>query len=162
MADLTLERLRELLEYNQETGGFTWRVRRGPARAGSKAGSVGRAGYLSIETGGRVYQAHRLAWFYVYGEWPLGDLDHKDMVKTNNRIDNLRLATPSQNKANSRLHRNNTSGLKGAHYRRRRRGGRWQAKIQQVSLGHFDTAEEAHAAYVKAAQERFGEFARSR
>lgn len=163
---LTAERLRELLIYDPLTGVFTWRVsRRHKTRAGSIAGSLCSRGYRDIQIDGISYRAHRLAWLYVHGEWPPSDLDHKDTVHDHNWIDNLRPATNSQNRANTRREIRNTSGFKGVSRYTRRCGVRWRAYIQKdgkmVHLGSFLAPELAHAAYTAAAQQMFGEFART-
>jgi hypothetical protein len=160
MTELTHGRLRELLDYNPETGVLTWRVARGPRKAGAVAGSES-LGYLHVMIDGRNYKAHRLAWFWVHGEWPKDEIDHRAGDTADNRLSELRNATSSQNKMNRRTGTNNTSGLKGAFLDKR--DGRWYARVtiggQHKHLGRFDTAEEAHAAYVVAAREAYGEFA---
>lgn len=161
---LTQERLRELLHYDPATGIFRWRVR--PAkrvRAGDIAGHLNPNGYITIRVDGRLYYAQQLAFLYVTGEWPAGDVDHRDGVRANNRWENLRPATRSENLRNMRLRSDNRSGLKGAHYRPSR--GKWQSSIRvgnrTIRLGSFDSAEAAHAAYCEAAKKYFGEFARA-
>ncbi|MBV9127076.1 MAG: HNH endonuclease [Verrucomicrobia bacterium] len=153
---LTRARLRELLHYDPDTGEFRWWKRVGnEVRLGEKAG------YLEIRIDKRVYQAHQLAWRYMTGHWCRPLVDHRDGDATNNRWTNLRRATPSQNNANSRRPRHNTSGYKGVSLRK---SGRWQAVIcnkgRLISLGTFATPEAAHAAYAAAARKLFGEFAR--
>lgn len=159
--ELTPERLREVLHYDPDTGVFTWRS--GPAQ-GRVAGWLEtgpRTGYIRIEIDGRAYMAHRLAYLYVTGEWP-SRLDHIDNDKTNNRFANLRIATASQNAANRRKPRNNSSGYKGVSFYKKT--GKWVAYIRHnyrhKTLGYFDTPEAAHAAYCAAAQRFFGEYAR--
>ncbi len=164
------ERLREVLDYDPETGVFAWKQREGARKgwntrfAGTRAGCLSQ-GYVAVKIDGVLYLAHRLAWLYVHGEWPL-QIDHIDTNRANNRFANLRLADTSQNGANRGPPRNNSSGFKGVTYcaggKRRKR---WQAAIKRgqrmFNLGRFATPEEAHAAYAKAAAEHFGEFARS-
>jgi len=162
-AGITPERLRALLAYDPETGHFTWRVplsRR--IRPGDRAGYA-NDGYLLVRIDRRNYRGHRLAWLYTFGEWPNGDLDHINCDRADNRISNLREATRSQNQANMRRPRHNTSGFKGASFHQRK--GKWQAIIQKdgktLYLGLFPTAADAHAAYCAAAQELHGEFWRA-
>lgn len=149
---LTAERLRELLDYDPETGRFTWRVRRGPVPAGGKAG--GRpdgSGYSQIRVDGRLHLAHRLAWLYMTGDQPPVEVDHRDTDPMNNRWSNLRASTRSGNNQNvRRARRNNSSGYLGVSPR----DGRWLAQIHANGkkrwLGLFDTPELAHGAYLKA------------
>jgi hypothetical protein len=161
---LTAERLRELLDYDPETGVFTRRVDAGSrGKAGSVAGGYhSRGGYLEIGIDGRVYYSHRLAILYVTGEWPTAHVDHINNVKDDNRFANLREATKAQNATNSKRRSDNTSGFKGVGYDPRRR--RWVARIRYggrtTCLGRFKTPDAAHAAYRAAAQELHGEFAR--
>lgn len=163
MTELTAERLRELLDYAPEAGIFIWRVSRGKAVAGAKAGTRSSNGYLHIGVDGRAYRAHRLAWLYVTGSWPIDQIDHINLIRTDNHWANLREATRSQNYANRRPYVTNKSGHKGVSWFKR--DGRWRAAIvvnrKCTHLGLFDTREEAHAAYVAAAKFYFGEFARS-
>jgi HNH endonuclease len=171
---LTADRLRELLHYDPETGNFTWRVRVARrVHVGDVAGSVCRdrlrGGHIAhayrrntIGGGrhGRRYPAHRLAWLYMTGEWPGGDLDHIDRNPTNNRWANLRLATNSQNQANTVAWATGTSGFKGVNWK----NGAWWARIsvrrRRAFLGCFDTPGSAALAYAIAAEKHFGEFGR--
>lgn len=152
---LTVERLRELLHYDPETGVFTNRVTRGKALKGMVAGGSNLRGYWAICIDFRKYPAHILAWFYTHGVWPRVQLDHRDTNGMNNRIENLREATGGQNLQNKRrAHKNNKLGILGVRLHVK---GRYQARIRvsnrERSIGYFDTAAEAHAAYVKAKRE---------
>lgn len=153
------ERLRELLHYDLATGVFTWRTRTGRSAAGKAAGFAGTAGYWDISVDRRTYRAHRLAWLYVTGDWPAADVDHKNRDRGDNRWANLRAATRSQNNANMAVR--STHGFKGA----TPVNGRWMAQTKyngrQIYLGLFDTPEEAHAAYMAAAERLWGNFARA-
>lgn len=159
---LTAERLRELLHYNPETGVFTWLEARRCGRTGKNAGTLKPNGYVEIEIEQRSYKAHRLAFLYMTGEWPDADVDHKNRRRADNRWTELRPASRAENLANSGPRRNNTSGFKGVS--KRADTGRWRAQFRvggkSVALGSFDTPEEAHQAYMAAAREHFGEFAR--
>jgi hypothetical protein len=94
---LTVERLRELLTYDPETGELRWRVTRRRAAKGSLAGTLNRNGYRNIEVEQRCYKAHRLAWLYVTGEWPKETIDHINCKRDDNRWANLRQATTAEN-----------------------------------------------------------------
>ena len=180
--DITQDFLKSILDYNPDTGIFTWKsrlpemfkndkhdslhnCRKWNARyAGINAGSLNDRGYLEIGIGisKRRYRAHILAWVYIYGEWPSDGIDHIDGDKTNNSINNLRMANQSQNAANSKTPKTNKSGYKGVYYDAW--GDRYRAKIvlkgKRIYLGSFDLPEEAYQAYCRAAQKIFGEFAR--
>lgn len=158
---VTAERLRELLSYDAETGEFTWRVTLNiNARQGEIAGYLNSRRYRVIWINRRPYLGHRLAWLYVNDEWPANGLDHIDCDTTNNKIANLRLATPSQNVANRRRCKNNVSGFKGVSPFRKK----WRAQLtkngKSIYLGLFSTPAEAHKAYCIAAEKLHGEFAR--
>lgn len=154
MIPLTPERLRELLQYDLETGSFIWRVTRSRgARALNVAGQSTANGYRSIKIDGRKHLAHRLAWLYVHGKWPQQDIDHINGVRDDNRIVNLRDVSRSVNLQNQRRARSLTSGgLIGASKRKPQND--WQASIKvdgkKRYLGLFNTPEAAHAAYVAA------------
>jgi hypothetical protein len=161
---LTQARLKELLHYDPETGVFTWRVPpSGRVAAGERAGFVHEQKYRCIRISGRKYREHRLAWLYVNGRWPPNQIDHRDGNILNNRIDNLREASSSQNRANSRISVKNTSGYKGVSWDVSK--GKWSARIgvagKQIHLGRYHCPEKAHAAYCTAAERYFGEFARA-
>jgi hypothetical protein len=161
---LTAERLRELLSYDAETGTFKRKVSRSGARANSTVGhNCAKDGYCRIRVDGRIYLAHRLAYLYAHGEWPKARLDHVNCVPLDNRIANLRLCDQSQNSANARRGSNNTSGFKGVTWDKKTK--RWRAQItvnrRSIKLGRFPSPEDAHAAYVAAAEIHFGEFARA-
>jgi hypothetical protein len=162
-ARITQQRLQEVLHYDPNTGEFRWRQRLSRAcQIDAVAGTVSLR-YRCIRIDGRNYTAHQLAWLYVTGEWPSLLVDHRDGDPTNNRWDNLRLATRSENSANRRRNRNNKSGFKGVIWDQRHGG--WLARIgknrRTYYLGRYTTAEEAHAAYAAKARELFGEFARA-
>jgi hypothetical protein len=157
--------LLNLLHYNPETGVFCWKEARGGfAQAGDVAGGVMSHGYRHIRVFGHIYKAHRLAWFYVHGEWPAKSLDHADLNRDNNSIANLREATRPENAANSKARTNNTSGFKGVSFM----GGykrKWVAQINDETgkrrvIGRFETPELAHVAYCEAASAQFRQFAR--
>lgn len=159
-ADL-LVALREDLSYDPVTGEFR-RTREvsSNARVGSIAGALHRNGYRYIGLRGRSYRACRLAWLYMTGSWPVALVDHANCDTADDRWENLREATNSQNAANARLRRDTRTGFKGV----KRLGRKWQARIGgsgQQHLGTFDTAEEAHDAYLEAAQRIYGPFARA-
>jgi len=163
---LSAARLRELLNYNPETGVFTHRIgRKGRGTgAGMLAGSIKNShGRHTVGVDGKNYLSYRLAWFYVNGEWPSGHIDHINGDMTDNRFANLRLATYSENGANARKPSHNTSGFKGVSWNKNAK--KWRAVIKKdrkpIHIGYFDTAAEAHAAYIAKAAELFGEFARA-
>lgn len=147
--DLTQKDLRKALRYDPKTGSFQWLARR-DGRQKDKVGCFSRKRhYICID--GQPYLAHRLAWLYMTGKWPVADIDHIDNDSLNNRFENLREASRAQNLQNTRKpRRKNAGGLIGA----TRFGSRWRARIgvnyKTIKIGVFDTAQEAHAAYVKA------------
>ena len=153
------ERLKELFDYNPETGIFTYKVRTAPrVKVGTEAGDKRK--YILINVDSIKYRAHRLAWMYVTGEDP-GDyqIDHYDKNPCNNRFINLRKATNAQNTRNKDKLKTNKSGYKGVVARR----GGYLSKIgvdgRCVYLGDYRTAEEAHKAYCEAAYKYHEEFA---
>lgn len=162
-SELTVDALKSVLDYNSESGVFTWSANADLGtrsdRRGKVAGTVQFDGYIAIKVFGRRYYAHRLAWFYINGVWPSGQLDHRDRDRSHNAINNLRPASPSQNSANGRVRTHSVGQLKGV----TPQGLRWKAQIvkdrEKIYLGMFDTKEQAHAAYLDAAKSMHGEFA---
>ena len=147
--ELTAEQLRSVLHYEPETGIFTRKIgSANQVKAGDVAGSVNGNGYLNIQLQRRGYQAHRLAWLYVYGVWPEDQLDHVNRVRTDNRISNLREVTNKQNQQNRSKQSNNTSGHPGAYWDKQR--SKWVTQITHnqklIHLGYFSILEEAIAA----------------
>lgn len=160
-AELTVDRLRSLLNYDGETGTFTWRVSRGPNRAGALAGSLRKDDYVDIGIDGRLYLAHRLAWLYVHGRWPAAEIDHRDHDRGNQKIANLRESTRSQNMANARRRRASGSGIKGVSWHRTNR--RWVARVyedgREITRRQFTDIKDAADHYARHATATFGEFA---
>lgn len=164
-ASITHERVLELLNYDPMTGEFTARVHRPGVRFGKALGNVDSRGYVRICIAYHRFMAHRLAWFYVTGNWPLNLIDHKDGNPANNRFDNLREADVVQNGANRGRMRKSAAPYKGVHFHKGHKSRPWQASIRVrgklLYLGNFDTPEQARDAYMAAAQEHFGEFRRA-
>lgn len=155
MADsiLTADRLRDLFFYDPDVGKFIGKRGVQGRIAGSVAGYVESRGYVKIKIDGVEYRAHRLAWLYVYGEFPSMDLDHINWDKSDNRIENLRMVTRCENQQNSPIRKDNTSGYKGVTFNKSR--GKWAAVIVHKGvakkLGNFGSAEDAGLAYSIAA-----------
>jgi|SRR5277367_5036257 len=132
---LTLSRLHEVLHYDPETGEFRSLKRHGWRR---KCGTISR-GYLRIKIDGRSYLAQQLAWFYMTGEWPENEVDHRNRTKLDNRWTNFRPATRLQNCNNRSLSRNNTSGANGVGLHK----GKWRVRLRGKFHGYFPTRDEA-------------------
>ena len=153
--------LQSLLNYDPYTGVFTW-LKNGVGRAkgGAVAGSVNDMGYVRISIGGVSYRAHRLAWLYTYGVFPSQEIDHRNHNRSDNRIDNLRLASHHENTCNKATAKNQTSGLKGVYRvtKPNRYGAQIKYRDKKVHLGVFSTVQDAHDAYCRAASKYFGKF----
>lgn len=158
--ELTVDRARDKLDYDPATGIFTRKITscgRGWQRSGRTGFDSGR-GYIKVFLDGRVYFAHRLAWFVTYGAWPDYEIDHINGDRSDNRLCNLRVATSSQNKARSE--RNGKSGLpRGVKKHHNRYSSRIRIGGKEQYLGMFESAEEAHAAYCAASVAIYREFA---
>jgi hypothetical protein len=153
MNTLTSQHLRKILDYDLNTGRFTWRVKTSrKVVVGKEAGNTKPSGYVSIRINGLGHYAHRLAWCYVYGDWPTDEIDHINGVRNDNRIANLRQATRKQNMEN-RVRPVGASGYRGVVWLEANQ--KWRASIvhnrKNIYLGLFDTAEEASAMYSDAA-----------
>lgn len=150
---LTAEYLREHFSYDCSTGLFTrLKDSNNQCKAGDTAGFQRHDGYFTIWMLGRSYLNHRLAWLYVHGAWPKGQIDHMDGNPSNNRIANLRDVTMAENNQNRlRPHRNNESGFLGVSLRS---DGLYYPRVMNrgklTVLEACETGEEAHAAYVEA------------
>lgn len=140
MKTLTQERLKQVVSYDPATGLF------------SRDAKAGESGYVRLSIDGSDYLAHRLAWLYMTGSWPKGQIDHKNGTRSDNRWDNLRDVTTRVNSQNQRkpMNTNVNTGLLGSY----RNGDRFMSKIKVngriVYLGTFDTPEQAHEIYVAA------------
>ena len=152
-SNLTVERLREVFDYNQETGLFTWKVRVAKCvHIGTIAGCIEkRIGYTTIGIDKEIYFAHRLAWLYVHGRWPDQMIDHINGKKSDNRFANLRKVTPEGNSQNVfRPNRRNKSGYMGVIFFQ----NKWRANISIKGktqwLGDFDSPQKAHQVYLEA------------
>ena len=158
---MELNRIKELLEYNPDTGAITWRIARGCVRKGAPAGSITRLGYIRINAGRKPVFAHRIAWALFYGEWPSLFIDHINGDKLDNRIANLRLATKAENAQNVRtIKSNNKTGYIGVYFLAR--ANKWRASIRTngrlKQLGMFSDPKLASEAY-QAAKKVFHPFA---
>jgi len=150
---LSYEELKELLEYDSDTGIIRWKLNRSRAKAGSIAGCIDKYGYICIGINGKAYKAHRLAWILHYGVWPEHQIDHINMDKSDNRLVNLRDVTCAINKQNIKFAKKGSkSGMLGSHWDKSH--NKYKARIKlngkTKNLGYFDTAEEAHKASVDA------------
>ncbi len=154
---LTQERLKEVLLYNPLTGEFIWKLYKAGVTYNSVAGAKHCKGYIRIRVDGVSYLAHRLVWLYVTGSWPLNQIDHANGNRTDNRFYNLREATATQQKGNTKLYGNNKSGFRGVFWDKR--ACKWIAKLGKKYLGSFGWKEDAARAYNDAAVKFYGSFA---
>jgi hypothetical protein len=160
--DIEISRLKELLSYDDASGCLTWIARRGnnDKHIGREAGRVHKLGYRVLGIDYKMYYAHRICWALYYESWPDGMVDHINCIKTDNRIENLRVCTRSLNVANRKVQSNNKVGIKGVFKRRKR----WETSIvkdgERVFRGSFATLEEAASAYAAQSERFFGEFSR--
>ena len=139
----------------QRDGALFWRSDWHGYKAGDPAGFVDGQGYRRVGLFGKHFQAHRIVWMLVHGEWPTGDLDHINGVPGDNRIENLRIATSSQNAANRRIERSLPKGVT------RHKCGRFQVMCGNQYIGLFKDPEAAGRAYDVAAVRKYGEFAKT-
>jgi hypothetical protein len=149
---LTQERLLQVLDYNPETGVFTRRLKQRGVSQGAVAGSIDQGGYLVTSVDSKLHKCHRLAWFYMTGNWPKSVIDHINGNKSDNRFENLRDVTQTQNIQNQRKAQmsNKSTGVLGVF----KNGSGFAARIShnntKIYLGTFKTTEEAKAAYIAA------------
>ena len=155
---IDINELRMRLKYNPDNGEFVWARNIGNVKAGAVAGCVNQKGYRYISVFGRLYRANRLAWIYVHGSEPVGQIDHKDGNRLNNKISNLRDVDGFTNQQNRRLgNKNSTSKLLGVSFHKGT--GKWRAQITErktIHIGLFNTELEAHNAYLQAKKKIHG------
>jgi len=152
------QQIKEILHYSSDTGKITWLIspKHTTIKVGDRAGCFNKTtGYRSIRVNGKLYQEHRLAWLLHYGYLPAKDIDHRNGIKTDNRIDNLREATDAENQQNRGKRKDNSSGYTGVSFHKPT--GKWLSQIakngKKYNLGYYDTPELAHEAYLKAKAE---------
>lgn len=158
MQEITRERLMQLLCYDEVTGVFTNRIHRGGRnKAGERSGTKTEFGHVRINISGKPYFAHRLAWLWVHGSWPCNVIDHINGIPDDNRMSNLRDVTHSVNLQNLKRPQGGNPYL-GTTFSR----GRWLVSINRdrvrLSLGSYDTPEEARDVYLAAKNLSMDEF----
>lgn len=170
---VTVEYLHQALIYDVASGSLFWKER--PAThfdtariakiwntkySGKLAGSLDKDGYISLHINGVRFFAHRVIWAMTMRSWPASIVDHKNGIRTDNRLQNLRLVDRFQHAWNARCRKDSKTGLRGVYLR----SGRWIARItvgkKTISLGAFPTANAAAMAYEKAAMAAHGEYYR--
>lgn len=159
---VTPEQLREMFDYNPETGLLFWKKRNSKRiHIGDIAGCKSSEGRVLVGVKGRLYKAHRIAWAIMTGEWPTDQIDHINQNPSDNRWENLREVCKSQNMMNISRINSNTSGIKGVGWSKASQ--KWRAYIRadgtNYHLGVFDKIEDAAKARRKAEEKFFGEFA---
>jgi hypothetical protein len=164
---MTGEELRRVLAYNPATGVLTWLDCPAGAngaqrmKAGRPAGCISTFGYVVVRLNKVLYPAQRLIWLWMTGVWPPEQVDHRNEIKSDNRWQNLRLATHGQNQTNRKASTPNTTGYRGVI--RFRGGFLAQIRVNGKLKAFYPvcaTAEEAYARYCAAAREHHGSFAR--
>lgn len=145
--ELTQEELKKRLVYNTNTGEFFYNYSIGGKLKGNKVGTL-KDGYIYIRVAGVIYLAHRLAWLYIYGKFPISMLDHIDRNRSNNKISNLRESNYSQNGRNTNINKKNTSGIKGVDYMKSLHKWRSRSVIQGIEhhIGVYSSIEDARIA----------------
>lgn len=145
MKNITQERVRSLLHYNQDTGILTWKETRGSIHAGDRVRHKSNRGYIQVRIDKKLYMAHRIIWLYVNGYMPENDIDHINRVRDDNRLCNLREVARVCNCRNSGMQCNNTSGIIGVSWFSRDK--KWKVQIKADGkgrhIGYYDTKLEA-------------------
>jgi hypothetical protein len=160
---ITQQRLKEVLQYDPETGIFIWLISPSQKiKVGSKAGTNRATGYRQIMVDGNLYLSHRLAWFYMTGEWPTRFIDHINGVRNDNRFSNLREATPKQSSYNRGNNKNNTSGFRGVcwHSLAQKWWARLYADGKPIHSSLHNSKEEAYTEYCNAVEKYHKDYRR--
>lgn len=159
---VTQNRLMQLYRYDGQTGEFNRLVGRGGMAAGTTAGYINGDGYSVMGVDGIEYRRSRLAWLYVHGRHPIGEIDHINGDRSDDRIANLREATREQNMWNTRVSRKSTTGIKGVYWigKCQRYEAHLSFKGREIYVGRFRSADEAISAVVAMREKLHGEFAR--
>ena len=138
--------IEEALKYNSATGLFTWlRPTNRRVKIGDYAGSIGSEGYVNIMYYGKQHKAHRLAWLFVHGKYPDGQIDHINQDRTDNRIANLRVVTNSENQLNRKASCKSKSQFIGVSWKAAM--NKWCAQFKKKHIGYFASEQEASNAY---------------
>jgi hypothetical protein len=157
---ITQDKLKEYLDYKE--GKLFWKKQSSSnIRIGTEAGTLNERGYIQVKIFNKRYYAHRLV-FFMFNDYFPQEVDHKDGNKSNNKIENLRPATKSQNQHNAKININNTSGVKGVSWDKRNK--KWKAQIavnkKNYQLGRFDTLEMATQVINEFRKQYHNEYAR--
>jgi hypothetical protein len=167
MKTLSLAAVVQRYNYDPESGIFTWKIAGGAAGHRMHPGDIAgqfdpKNGYVRLRIDGRIYLAHRVAWLVMNGEMPKAFIDHRNGIKSDNRIENLREATKSKNQQNIRICRANKTGVRGV-WKDPRPGRGFVAYIsidgKRKNLGSFESIQEAAIIRREAEAKYFGEFA---
>lgn len=158
---LTIERLKELLSYNPTTGELIHNFSRGGRRKGSSAGCRRKDGYVMIRLDNVLYLRHRLVWLFHTGIFPDLFIDHINRIPGDDRFENLRQSTQSENLCNTKMQTNNTSGHRGVSWHKEK--SKWRAygdggKQKFKHLGYFINLEDAVGAAVNYRVNTQGDF----
>ena len=158
--DLTAKYVKSVLDYDPETGIFTW-TKTGSGIIRKIAGSKNSYGYINIGINRKIYRANRLAWLIIAGEWPKNFIDHINGIKDDNRWCNLREATNTQNKQNGGVYKNNNSGTKGVYYHKgnKKYFARITVNKEDIHLGYYEKKKGAIKIRKEAELKYFGKFA---
>jgi hypothetical protein len=158
MIDLTQEKLHELFSYDQETGDFSWRVKKSKnVKVGVPINSNNGKGYKVVKIDNKTYMVHRLIWMYVYGKFPENDIDHKNRIRSDNRLLNLRDASKTDNAQNISIPRHNKSGHIGVSWIKSHKSWTVYIKVEQKNkwLGYYKDLNDAVAARKRGEKEYY-------